>query len=182
MISAHLYVNRYNLLWIIESALFIAYSARALFFFIPSLHRARALKFNGRRKRIAVDLAKDYVIGESIRMVQHVLSLYVGIESAFIAPNTQTHLDRVHTLFSFQVIVAILFLNALSGVNSMRAVRSWNRRDGIIRGVETENILARLEDRARRRALKKSKQDDRLEVLGSEAADPRKSSTLPGKG
>jgi hypothetical protein len=181
MTNAHLYVNRYNLLWIVESALFIVYSARALSLFIPSLHRARALKFNGRRKRIAVDLAKDYVIGETIRMIQHVLSLYVGIESVFIAPDTQTRLDRIHALFSFQVIIAILFLNALTGVNSMRAVRSWNRRDGIIRGKEAETILARLEARTRRSALKNAEQDVRLDVLEGDAAQTRESSTLPGK-
>lgn len=177
----HIYPNPASLIWTAISLVFIVYSTRALLLFGPALKEARNFTFNGKRKQLAIDLAKDYIIGESVRMLSHVLSATIGIQFMFVSPIHSPPVSHLRVVYSLEVIYVLIFLNVLSGVNSMRAVRSWNRRDVIVKGRNAENILQRLEQRRQRRdgqTLQEQTDDNtrRLDAIGDAAIATRQTS------
>lgn len=185
----HIYPTPANLVWTIISIIFIVYSTRALMLFIPALREAKNFTFNGKRKKIAIDLARDYIIGETIRMASHVLSVVIGFQSLLIPPLHSPPANRIHVLYSIQVQIVFIFFNVLSGANSMRAVRSWLRRNVILQGRNAESILQRLERRQVRRSMaaqaqegeRQAREGERQTIEGDRQTREGERQTLEGE-
>jgi hypothetical protein len=78
-------------------------------------------------RRLALRIAHDYIWSECSRLACHIISLGLGITSAFIPQMEREPQPKGIAIYGLVVVCGIVAINCLTVQNSVRAYLAWRR-------------------------------------------------------
>jgi hypothetical protein len=132
-----LHLSRVGIGWCVVTILFMCLSTQALLVFGAGIRNARGVPVAEKfRRAYALDKAWDYFLSEMWRFLQHLASFLVGAISFFITPIPPHQIPADAALFGQYVTMTLFFINFCAGANTVRALRTWRRREELVRPIK----------------------------------------------
>lgn len=133
MILRTIHIERGTVIWCLISLAFMILSFSAMIVFWHGVKRAAGLNPGTFRRQYALDVAWVFLLDELWRFTQHLASFFAGMIWFFVTyiPPPQDLPNDVK--FATATVIFVLFyVNVASGINTIRSLRTWRRREKML--------------------------------------------------
>jgi hypothetical protein len=124
-----MHIDALTAFWDIVAVTGVSFSAAVLPKYLAARSGARSTRRipNEDDRRLALRIAHDYIWAEASRLACHLISLGLGISSAFLPQMESQPQSRSMVLYGLAFVFGLVAINCLTVQNSVRAYVAWRR-------------------------------------------------------